>query len=85
MALPQLADTPMVEMVVVRVRDANDVDFWDICDRARRFGVTFRPHELHGATAVGEDGVEERAEAAGEFDVVTGMAEPGCTELCVLG
>lgn len=85
MALPQLADTPMVEMIVVRMRDANDVDFWDICDRARRLGVAFRSHELYGAAAVGEDGVEEHAEAAGEFDVVAGVAEPGCAELCVVG
>lgn len=69
-------------MVVVRVGDYYDVYDWDFGELAGDLSVSFRAHEGEGTAAVFEDGVEEHAQAGGEFHVVAGMAEPCCTEGC---
>jgi hypothetical protein len=43
-------------------------------------GVAFGAEKGEGTTAVFEDGIEKDAQAGGVFDVVRGVAEPGCAE-----
>lgn len=68
------------EVVVVAVGYYDEVDGGDVFDVAGDLGVPLGTHEGEGTAAVFEDGVEEDAETAGEFDVVAGVAEPCCSE-----
>lgn len=70
-------DGGVTEMVVVGMRDHDCVDDGDVFDLAGNLGVPFgsKPGER---TATGfEHWIEEDAEAAGEFDEVASVSEPG--------
>jgi len=68
----------MGQVVVVRVAYYYDVYDGGIMDLAGNRGVPFRAHEGQGTTAFFKNGVKEDAQARGVFDVVAGVAEPGC-------
>ena len=58
----------------------NGIYHWKILYMTWYFGVSFRPHKAKWTTPLLEYGVKENAQAAREFDIVTGMAKPCCSE-----
>lgn len=61
-------------MVIVVVRDDDDVDDGDLVDFARQFGEAFGPEPADGRATVCQDGIEQDAQAARELDEIAGMA-----------
>lgn len=74
-----------VEMVVVVVAYYDGIDDWEVGDLAGSFGVAFRTHELNGGASLSEDGVKENSQSFGEFNIVTGVSQPSCSEICGIG
>lgn len=62
------------------VGDDDCVDKGQVFDFAWWWGVAFQAFDFEWRAAVFEYGVEEDAEARGEFDVVAGVAEPSGSE-----
>lgn len=69
------------EVVIVVVGDDDGVNDGEVLELAGRRVVAFKAVDGDGRAAVLEDGVEEDAQAAGELDVVAGVAEPGGAQL----
>lgn len=76
----EFEDRGVREVVVVGVGDHDEVHDGRVVDLAGDRREAFGAEVVGGAAAVFEDGVEEDAEPGRVFDVVAGVAEPGCAE-----
>lgn len=70
-------------MVIVGVRNYDQINDWDVFDVTRTFSETLWTHEREWGAATLEYRIEEDAEAGRELYVVTSVTEPGCAESVV--
>lgn len=74
--LPQPLNRRVTKVIVVVVRNHHGVNNGQVFNLAWRRRVALQTLDSDGCAAVLEDGVEEHAEARGELDVVTCVAQP---------
>ncbi len=75
-----LQDAGMGEMVVVAMTDHDNIYCGYVGEMTGSFCISFRAQPRKGRATVFEDWIEQYAETAREFDIVTGMSQPSCTQ-----
>lgn len=78
--LLQALNSGIAQVVVVIMANHHSIDKGQVLDFTRRGRIALQALGVEGRAAVLEHGVEEDAQATGEFNIVTCMAQPGGTQ-----
>ena len=67
-------------MVIMIVRDDDDIDEWNISNCTWHISISFRSQPGDWRTSRSENGVEQYSKATWKLDVETCMAQPSCSK-----